>query len=423
MRRAPGWLWLPVAIATSVGAAEPDYPPLLPPDGVARQALLHSVGVQSGTEQLLQGAARRRKFRAGPYEWDAAAMTQDRKDASGAKYSEQQYELQRRFRFPGKGIIDRRLGDVARDIGDNAYADAWHESARGLLAEWFAWLRAEDAAALLAAQVDFGSREVDAVARRVARGDAARIDLQRVEVEQDRLLASQSEARRRAEEARLALLRDYPELDLVTPAHHPAPVAPQGSDEEWIGRIVAENHEIELAQGLADEAELAATRARRDRLPDPLIGLHYSDNIDQNRSNIGLRISIPLGVAARSADAAIARSQATIASAESAQVRRSVESTARLDVLNARSMIGQWERLSSAAAKATAAADALGRAYEAGEIGVAELIAARRQQLDAKLESGAASYAAHESLARLRLDAHLVWAPSHEEGKPGHRDH
>ena len=412
-------LWV-AALAT---AAEPDYPPLLPADGAARQALQRSTGVLLGEEQKAIGAARNRKFRAGPYEWEAAVMTQDRKDAAGLAYSEQQYELQRRWRLPGKGILDRRMGQLAVEIGDNAFADAWHESARSLLAGWFDWLREEESAQVLIAQAEIGRRDVEAVAKRVSRGDAARIDLQRIEVEQGRLVVLQAESARKAEAARLALLQDFPDLDLRPPAHHPLPAPVEGTDEEWIARIVEENHEIELAQGIADEAGLAATRARRDRLPDPLIGLHYSDNIDQNRRNMGVRLSIPLGVSARGAEAALARSHANIAAAESSQVRRKVESDARLDLLNARSKRSQWERLSVSAVQATAAAAAIGKAYEVGEVGMAEWLSARRQQLEASLEAGAASLSAHEAMARLRLDAHQIWAPGHEEGHSPHQDH
>jgi outer membrane protein TolC len=128
-------------------------------------------------------------------------------------------------------------------------------------------------------------------------------------------------------------------------------------------------------------------------------------------------------VSGRSADAALARSQAAVAAAESEQARRSVEAAAKVDLLNAHSRHSQWQRLSQASAQAGAAADAIGRAYEAGELGMAELLAARRQQLDARLEAATASLDAHEALARLRLDAHQVWAPGHEEGGGHHHDH
>lgn len=423
MRAAINLVLASCGLVAGAFAADAPYPPMLPPDTVARQALMRSAGVLVGQEQLAIGQARNKRLRAGPYEWEAAVMTQDRKEPTGLRYSEQQYELSRRWRLPGKGGLDRRIGAAALEVGENAYADAWHESARVLLAGWFSWLREESAAQTLAAQAELGQRELEAVTRRLARGDAARIDLQRVEAEQGRLLARQSEAVRKAEAARLELLRDFPDLDVKRPAHQPSPEALPGSDEEWIARIVDENHEIELANARAEEASIAAARARLDRLPDPLVGLHYSDNIDQNRNVLGIRIAVPLGFSGRSADAAVARSQSAVASAEADQARRGVEAAARVDVLNVHSRLSQWQRLSQAAAQASAAADAIGRAYELGELGLAELLAVRRQQLDARLEAGTASLDAHEALARLRLDAHQVWAPGHRDGDAHHHDH
>ncbi|MEN9705849.1 MAG: hypothetical protein RLZZ393_1728, partial [Pseudomonadota bacterium] len=191
MRAAINLVLASCGLLAGAFAAEAPYPPMLPPDTVARQALMRSAGVLVGQEQLAIGQARNKRLRAGPYEWEAAVMTQDRKEPTGLRYSEQQYELSRRWRLPGKGVLDRRIGAAALEVGENAYADAWHESARVLLAGWFSWLREESAAQTLAAQAELGQRELEAVTRRLARGDAARIDLQRVEAEQGRLLARQ----------------------------------------------------------------------------------------------------------------------------------------------------------------------------------------------------------------------------------------
>ena len=80
------------------------------------------------------------------------------------------------------------------------------------------------------------------------------------------------------------------------------------------------------------------------------------------------------------------------------------------DVLNARSSYRQWERLAAVAGQSSAAAESVTRAYAAGELGVAELLAARRQSLDAQLLATVSLLTAHESQARLQLDAHQLWA-------------
>jgi hypothetical protein len=404
-------LSLAVAVLWStLGAAQEPYPATLPADAEVRAAMSAAPMVQAAREQLAIGTARQRKLRAGTYEWEVAATSQQRKDPAGISYAEQQYELTRRWRLPGKGTLDRRMGALAVSVGENSFADGWHEAGRSLLAGWFDWQRETQAAALLLTQADLARKQLDDVGKRVGAGDAPRIDQQLAEAELGRVVALQLDAVRRAEAARLNLLQLFPQLTPRPLAQVVEPLPVQGSDEKWIRQIVQENHEIELAQGKADEASVAATRARRDRIADPLIGLQFSNNMDQNRQVVGVRVAIPLGYSNRSADASLARSAAAIAAADADQVRGRVDATARLDLVNARSAYLQWERLASVARQSTAAADSVGRAYTVGELGMSELLAARRQALDAQLLAGAAQLTAHETHARLKLDAHELWA-------------
>ncbi len=405
-------------LASGLATAASPYPSLLPPDAVVRTALSQAPLITAAHEQVAHGVARERKLRSGTYEWEVAAMTQERKDQAGARFSEQQYELTRRWRLPGKGALDRRICALAAAVGEFAYADAWHEAGRSLLAGWFDWLREERSAALLQEQASLAGKQLEAITRRVTAGDAPRLDQQLAEAELGRVVALQLEAARRAGSARIALLQDFPLLALQAPSQLDEPSAVAGSDDQWIRQVVDENHEIELAQGRADEAQLAAVRAGRDRLADPTVGLHYSNNIDQNRNVIGVRIAIPLGLAGRGAEAAMARSAAAAAAAEAIQTRNSVEGAARRDVLNARSSYRQWERLADVARQSQAAADSVARAYAAGELGVSELLAARRQALDSQLLATVSLLTAHESQARLQLDAHQLWAL--EEHDPHH---
>ena len=60
-----------------------------------------------------------------------------------------------------------------------------------------------------------------------------------------------------------------PRCPLQLPTQLDDPQEPTGSDAEWFQRIVDENHEIELADALAAEAQLTAVRAGRNRLGGP----------------------------------------------------------------------------------------------------------------------------------------------------------
>ena len=386
------------------------YPPLLPPEQTLIQAMLQAPGLVAAHEQLAEGTASGRKLRAGPHEWEVALITQQRKDPAGLQYHEQEYELQRRFRTPGKGGLDSRLGALTEEAGELAYADSWHEAGRTLVASWFEWQRSAHSAVLAQQQAENARRQFAAVSKRVAAGDAARIEGDQADTEFGNAQAAQLEALRKAEAARLALLEYFPALDTsqVLPATLPDPPQIDEGDEVWIKRIVAENHEIELAQSRADQAQLLVQRAGLDRIADPTLGLAYSKSIDGNIDMLRLRIAIPLGYAARDADVALARSSAKRAQAAVLQAHASVEAAARTDLLNAHSSYRQWQRLSQVARQSQNVADSMAKAYAAGEAGIAALLRAQRQAQEAQMQSLSALLNAHETYARLRLDAHEI---------------
>jgi len=388
------------------------YPPLLPPEQQVMAAMMAAPELVAAHEQISEGLAHRRKLRAGPNEWEAAVITQQRKDPAGLQYHEQEYELQRRFRIPGKGGLDSRLGTLTAEAGELAYADSWHEAGRLLVAAWFDWQRAAQSAALWQQQAETAQQQQQAISKRVAAGDAPRLDRDQADAEWGRVQAMQMEALRVAEAARLALLEHFPGLDTTQPLTADLPDPPQieAADEVWIKRIVAENHEIELAQSRADQAQLLVRRAGLDRLADPTLGLSYSKSIDGNIDLLRLRIAVPFGYETRDADVALARSAANRANAALVQAHASVEAAARTDLLNARSSYRQWQRLAQVSQLTQTVAEGVAKAYAAGEAGVGEVLLARRNYQEARAQALTALLTAHETYARLRLDAHEILA-------------
>ena len=85
--------------AASQASAGGVYPPLLPPEKTVIEVMAAAPELVAAREQVAEGVALGRKRRAGPYEWEAAVVTQKRKDPAGLSYSEQEYELQRQFRI------------------------------------------------------------------------------------------------------------------------------------------------------------------------------------------------------------------------------------------------------------------------------------------------------------------------------------
>ncbi len=408
---------LAIAIAGPLGAQIPDFAPApaLPEQTDAIGALRDSPRLQIAAEYAATGKAQRSSLRAGPHEWEVGTLTQQRRDEFGVNHVETQYSLQTGLRWPWKYTIDRRIGDLAMTAGDLAYLDAWHEAGRTMLDLWFQWAYSEQLVRLIDAQSAVVQSQRDAVARRVTAGDAAALELQLADAEANRLRASRGSALRDALLADEALAREFPQLASIPPATLPAPPQLAGGDEQWIARIIEHNHEIELARTRRDEARLAADRAGRDRLADPTVGLHYGDNFGGDRRVIGLSVSVPIGGARRSAEAALARSAARSAEGELSQATLSVEANARTVVADARRSHDIWRDQQTAATLQGNAADITARGYSLGEFDINQMLVARRSALDAQRELLDAHIRAERSYARVLLDAHLLWAPSEHE--------
>jgi hypothetical protein len=392
----------------------------LPASEVVMKAMRESPLLQRESESIEQGIQRERKRRAGPHEWQIAATQVQRTEVSGQRFDEQEYGLQRGLRWPWKSSVDRRLGTQERLVGALTFSDAWHEAGRSLLDMWFEWFGAEQAVKIAQAQLLSLQEQQRSVQRRVEAGDAAAVELQLADAETQRMQSARNDAALGAMRAREALARQFPALPLVLPEAMESPVALPGTDAQWMEHITADNHELELAQSQAAAARLAAERAGLDRLADPTLALRYSDNLDGDRRLLGLTVTVPLGGAYRSADAALARSQSRAAEANVRLVTDAVNSDARAAISAARLSLRSWQDLTEAASRIRRAADAAARGYELGELDLSVTLAARRQALEAEQQPMMAHLTALHDHARVLLDSHQLWAlpEGHEPVEP-----
>ena len=146
----------------------------------------------------------------------------------------------------------------------------------------------------------------------------------------------------------------------------------------------------------------------------------YSDNLDGNRRLLGLTVTLPIGGTARSADAALARSESRAAEANVRLVTDRVHSDARAAIAAARLAMRNWQDLAEASSRMRRAADAAARGYELGELDLAVVLAARRQALEAEQQLMIAQVSALHDHARVLLDSHRLWAlpEGHEPIEP-----
>ncbi|RUP23663.1 MAG: TolC family protein [Curvibacter sp.] len=392
---------------------------VLPPEERVRAMLLRQPTVQAARANVEAAAGRQARLNAGPHEWTFKAGAQQRREMPGPRYRESEFAVERGLRLPAKLDADQALGRNEAEVGMLAFEDTWHESARTLLKAWFDALREARTQQTLREQVALAEQQRSVAQRRLQAGEAARLELLQAEADVGRAQAAaqQSSTRLRALQADLRLR--YPDVQgLLEPTSSglPAPAGLSESAQHWVERVLADNHELELAEAQARHAELVARRAGLERQGDPVLGVRASRERGGQEQVLGVYVSVPWGGAGRRADEKTALAQAEIARQKVDEVRQRVGSEAWRVAINAVEGESSWQALEAAWQRMDQSARLAGRAYSLGELPLGEALQARRLALEARLNADAARLDILESQSRLLLDAHQMWTP------PGHGD-
>ncbi|WP_404300198.1 TolC family protein [Alicycliphilus denitrificans] len=427
MKRTHPWITaLACAAAMAAQAQDESHLPLLPPTASVQQVLEQLPQVRAAGAAVALAQARSQRLQAGPHDWVAKAGGNRRSEQTGPRYRESEIGLETGLRWPAKVTADRQLGAVEERLGHIGYADAWHEAARGLLADWFEVLRDMRGAQLLQAQDTLMQRQLQVTQRRVDTGDAAALDLLAANAERARVQAQATRTRAQAELRRYSLLRRYPGLadpaDLLAarPPNAwlaPAPLA-DGTDSasasSWVERMLDDNHELERAQVRAEQARLQAERARLERQPDATVGVRATRERGGQEQVLGVYLSLPLGGAGRAADARAALAQADIADQDLAQTHQRVQAEAWRTASEAQQTLATLVSQRHALEQLEKNAALQERAYALGESPLVDLLLAQRGALEAQLMAETSALDAMQAQARMLLDAHRLWRP------PGH---
>ncbi|HJW25334.1 MAG TPA: TolC family protein [Rhodocyclaceae bacterium] len=403
MRRFLALCFVPVA------ALAADYADLPPAPAVETALHTHPM-VRAAEAGVDVGQARRDEIAAGPHEFNVRVEGQRRRDKPlETNYWEPAFGIERPLRLPGKGAKDAALGDATLEEARFAYGDALHEASRLLLGTWFAWQREGAAAREWQAQVDVLARQHQAVVRRVATGDAARLEAMLSEAQLTQAEAQLAQAQTRDRLAADELKRQFPALPLpgqvpdAEPRHLAAPL------EQWRDRMIERSHELALARAATRRQMLVAQRADAERIPDPTLGARVSRERGGQEHLFGVHLSIPLPGTARSAAASAAQAESSVVAAQEARVLAKVQGEAQRALTQAETAHGQWQRLAAVAARMDDNARLLDRAWRLGEGQFADLQQARRLAIEARLAAAQARLDAAEAYYRVLLDAHELW--------------
>jgi len=411
MKRLPLLLALAGGLAAPGAVlASPDDAGYLPPETLVLQAIATHPQVLAARAGTARADAQSRGLAAGPHELTFSVMSQQRRVRNGPQFHEYEGQLSRGVRLPGKARLDREIGRLGSEVAGLQLADAEHQAARLLLAQWMDWLRAEGGLAQAQAQHELVRRDRDAIQRRVSAGDAALRELDSADAAVAQAQAQLTAAMAQRESTRAALGATFPQIPLPERAPAlPEPASDGDAAQRHIDHIIGRSHEIGAAEREAERLQRSAQRARAERRPDPSVGLRWLDERGGEERSLGVVVSIPFGGALRSAGADAQQADAEAGSALAAGMRRAIGREAEQTVRHADASYRVWRDRQRALEAVRASTARARRAYVLGEAGIAELIAAQRQEQESALAESNARADALEAALLIRIDAHELW--------------
>ena len=402
-----------VVVATSANSSGPASvgpATLLPPDEAVRQVLENLPQVRSSAMNIDLAGAGKAALAAGRHEWTARIANTRRSDELGDRFNEQALTLERPVRWFGKARQDLAIGEKGVFMARAGYEDAWHEAGRGLMKDWFDALREMSGARKVAQQAEVTERLRAIAEKRVAAGEAPRLELLQADTESRRVGAMLQQAQLRQEQALQMLAAGYPGLPKPHITDLPVPAAPAQPDAFWFDKITGDNHELTLAQAEADLLLLQASRIASDRMPDPTIGLHAGRERSGREKLIGFSIAFTLPGAARSAESSSAALKAGMARERVTQMQTRIRSGAQRLITEHNRSYTLWETMQRISTQSQQQAGTMMFAYQLGEATLTDALNTRRQALDAALAAESAQIDALSAAARLQLDSHLLWS-------------
>ncbi len=416
------WLAAVIAAVYAIPAAATEFRdhPDLPSQQVVQQVLQSYPSVLAAQAGIKAGEATRERLEAGSHEFNLSAGTARRRISDGGEnLRDWSVGLERALRLPRKFELDTALGQQGVVLAHNSYGDAMHEAGRRLLSGWFTLLRERAQSEQWQQQVETLKQQLDVVARRVKAGDAARLeeDLARAALMQAEIGLQQ--ARLRSDNAIASLTRHFPGLPLPPGAMSGEPEPLPQDLAYWLDLGLDHNHELLLARAESKIAQLTAQRSDADRIPDPTLGVHFLSERDGSDRVTGVSVSLPLPGGARRAASAESSARAEMAAQREALVLRRLEAEISAAYNSAKSSYANWQSARGASDLMQRNEDKIGRAYALGEMGLNDMLLARRQGMEARLAAVLARLESAEARYRLLLDTHQLW-PLGSDAEEGH---
>ena len=403
------WLAVPLLLPLLVAAAQPEAHPDLPPVAAVAAMLANHPDVLASKSGIRYEESNRLRLEAGSHEFNLQVGAARRRNDQSRHLNEWDVAIERPLRLPGKARLDGELGRQGVEQARLSLGDAMHETARGLLRSWFAWLKARVQADEWGKQVNLLRRQSEVAARRVRAGDAPRLEQTLAEASMAQAEAAAVQGRLRESVATAELKQNYPGIPMPGKPILAAPVPLDQPYDYWRERILQHNHELAVARTEVQRRQTLIARSQADELPDPTVGIRHASEAGGSDKITGLYLSIPLPGQARTASTEGARAQMDMATGREAALLRRLNAEISALHAGAAAAYEGWQKAQVAAQAMERNAELIARAYALGEAGLTDTLNARRLAVDGKLAAAMAQLDALESRYRLMLDAHQLW--------------
>ncbi|WP_208511402.1 TolC family protein [Variovorax paradoxus] len=384
-------------------------PPELPPTPAARAWIEQDPAVQEARAALIAAGHGANMLAAGSYEW-ATRLTMQRRsyDTGGPNSKEWNAQLERPIRINGKAELDRQLGEVEKQAAQARVGEAIHEAARSLLDLWVDGLSATQTQQLFQEQLSFARQNLKAVESRKRAGDASSLDVSVATADAADVERQANAAASTLAKARATLRVRFPGAQLPAQALG-EPNASLEPEAQWLQRVLDASDPLKVAQGALQKAELTASRASADRVPDPTVGVFAASESFRQERIVGVSVSIPLSGTYRHERMRQALQEVESARAAVDRQRRDLETSVAQTYADATSGMERWRIAQQGALATSESARLTQRAYSLGEADLQALLLARRQFLDASRAALEARAEALRAQYRLLVDSHLIW--------------
>lgn len=416
----------PASAATLPAASALPYPTL--PSQASIDRLLEQAPTLLEANAQRQAAGHSAQvLRLGSNEFNAQAQVQRRRiDAppDSGSFTEWQLQVNRQMRLPSQARADNGMADATTASAQTAVATTRQSLMSEVLSVWFGAQRTQAEALLAADDLALLERQLAALQRRNAVGDASVLEVELMQAEIGRARSALALARGTAISRLAALTARYPALvgDVAATGSEgsvAAPALPDAPADALLAEMERSSAGVAHGRAMLKQAQAAAAQAKAARTPQPTVGLYVGSERGGSERIVGLQFAIPFGGPARTE-----RERAAVAEAEAARWKlQDMQVQARADfealLATARSQAAAADAADSAVRTQSQASARLMRAYQLGEAGLSDWLLARRSTLDTLRQAIQSRFDAAQSAAQVRLWTGQLYAPPTDAGGAG----